>query len=230
MGQIFANLTRQGIASPNGQTQYYNSPLQGAQALAATSAKTAQPGTSSVNGTIADPTITSTQVGNPPEGGVGPMQAPDVTVSPGQDQTTVTQNAPPIAPQPGKMVRPTFQEANAGGPLSPALSNKGKLLSLLLEGGIGAAIGDAAARQGSPRYGYPGASAGFAAGMNVLPAQAEIRNRLAQEQLEQEKEKAQIAALPGTLQQERDLRASEIAKNHPITQGTYMRHMEGDRR
>jgi hypothetical protein len=103
---------------------------------------------------------------------------------------------------------PTFAEAQDK---PGALTTKGRALSLILSGIEGAAVGDAAARQGSPRTGYPGASAGAVAGLRLPFEQAQQRNELAAEQLQQQKTQAEIAALP---QQQAAERAHLVAQTN----------------
>ena len=211
MGAIFGKLMKTGVQTPNGQTSYFDNP---GKAIASASATTAQPGTSSITGPgggapqIPLPTITSTQVGDTPAGGIGPMQSPDVTVTPGQDNTTVSQNDAPIGSQP-RTVKPTWQQAVQGGPFSDQLSRKGQILDLLINMVNGAGAGYAAASQGTPRTGYPGAGVGFAAGMQLPFQQAQQRNALAEEALQQQKTQAEIAALP---QQQAAVRAHLAAQ------------------
>lgn len=189
MGGIVSNLVKSGVAAPNGSTQFYDNPAQAGQALAASSAKTAQPGTSN---------LANLRIGDD-----------------GSTVGTPTVNAPPVSAQP-TMVHPSFAQANSDGFLSPELTTKGKILSLVLSGSTGALVGDAAARQGSPRTGYPGASAGAVAGLQ-LPFQMKAQqNELANEQLNQQARRQQIAAFPINQQQEHDWRASEIAKNQAV--------------
>jgi hypothetical protein len=196
-GGIFAGLTKPGIAAPGQPTQFFDNLGQAGHAEAADAAKTIQPSTS----TMQTP-LTINQDGSSAGGSATTGSAPT-----------------PVQPQ---MIIPTWQQAQAsgGGELSamnPMLSTKGKVLGTLLQAGLGAAVGDAAARQGSPRTGYPGASAGAMAGMQLPFQQRQQQMELENEQLAQQRQRAQIAALPGTLQQERDLRASEIAKNNAVS-------------
>src|ERR1039458_6743772 len=110
MGSIFSKLTQPG-------------PIQGRD-LALASAATAQPGTSSVDGTIGQPQISQIPMAN----------AGDVV--PGSDQTTNKLIAPPETAPP-QITRPTWQQAQTSG--NPAeLTKGGKLLSLLQSGLEGA--------------------------------------------------------------------------------------------
>jgi len=189
------------VASPDGSTTFQNSPAATGKALALASAATAQPGTSSITGPnggapqIPQPIINSTQPNAVPDGGIGPVQDNADTVTPGQDQNTVTQNDPVIGAQP-KVVTPTYKQALASG--NPAeVSTKGKVLDLLLNAGLGALAGDAAARTRDASGRYPGASAGAVAGMNLPFLLQEKANTLAAQQAELAKTKAQTAAIPG---------------------------------
>ncbi len=158
---IFSGLTKSGVVQPSGSTTYY--PSQGAAgiAMAQSAAKTAQPGVDQVNGTINDD---------------------------GTENTQTIVGSEPVTAQP-RMVTPSFADANQSGAspfANPALTTKGKALDLLLQAGLGALAGDAAARQGSPRTGYPGAAAGAEAGVNVGFQQQQRANELKNEQLEQQ--------------------------------------------
>jgi len=177
-GAIFSKLTggltNPGVQAPgpNGQTTFYPNPAAADMALASASARTAAPGGSSIDGSI----------------------GPD-----GTENETATNTPPPDNPQP-KLVQPSWADAQASSPGAPLankeLTSKGKLLSLLIQTGIGAGEGYAAASQGSPRFGYPGAGVGFAAGARVPMQIAENANALREEQLKQNLTSAQISALP----------------------------------
>jgi uncharacterized protein YlzI (FlbEa/FlbD family) len=199
-GALFAKLTKAGVQDPNGQTSYFDNP---GKAIASASAATAQPGTSSITGPgggapqIPLPTITSTQVGDTPPGGVGPMQTPDVTVTPGQDRNTVGMQDAPIGAQP-KVVHPNFADANAaGGPFySPELTTKGRALSLLLSGVEGAANGMAASMPINGGHTGVGVGPALAAGFQTPFMEQQKRNALINEQLEQQEKQAQIQNIP----------------------------------
>jgi hypothetical protein len=182
LGQLFSNLTRTGVETPDGQTTYQDSPAATGIALAQSLAKTAQPGTSDVEGTI----------------------NPD-----GTDNTTVTDLAPPTTPQP-KMVQPSFAEATSGGTnfTSPELTSKGKVLSGLLIAMHGAARGMAASVPTNPHI-SPGLGPALAAGFETPFAMKEQQDALTQQQLEQAKERAQIAALPIQAQTELALKRAQ---------------------
>ena|ERR1017187_1663251 len=114
MGSIFSSLTKPGVQQPSGATTNYDNPAQATQALAAASAATAAPNTSSVDGTI----------------------GPD-----GSSTVLANNNAQaPVAAQP-KIVNPTWQQAQEKPEL---MTKGGKLLSLLQTGLEGAARGAAA--------------------------------------------------------------------------------------
>lgn len=180
MGAIFSKLmgglTNPGVQAPptpngsNGPTTFYPNQPAAALALASASRATAAPGVSSVDGTI----------------------GPD-----GTENETVSNTPPPDNPQP-KLVQPSWSDAQASSPGNPLgnkeLSTKGKALTLLLQTGLGAIAGDAAGRTGSPRYGYPGASAGGVAGMRIPFQIAEEANLLKGQQLDQARIAAQTAA------------------------------------
>jgi hypothetical protein len=154
-------------------------------ALAAASRATAQPGISSVDGTIG---------------------------SDGTENTTVT-NLPPVDnPQP-KLVQPSWSDAQASSPGNPLgnkeLSTKGKALSLLLQAGLGAAAGAAAAVPDNPHI-SKGLGPSAVAGARVPFEEAEQANTLTQQQLEQQRTKAQIAAAVPMAQ-------AELAKTQAMT-------------
>ena len=207
MGALFAKLTsgltNTGVQSPDGTTTFQPNSAATGKALAAASAATAQPGTSSINGPnggapqIPLPTITTTQQDGPMGDGSGPiLPRPDITtVDPGQDRNVVTQNAPIVGAQP-KLVHPTYAQALSSGNPSE-VSTKGTVLHLLMEAGLGALAGDAAARTRDASGRYPGASAGFVAGMNLPFQQQERANALAQQQAAIAHTRAETAAIPG---------------------------------
>jgi hypothetical protein len=183
MGQLFANLTKSGVQQPNGQTTFQENPAATSQALAAASAATSAPGTSSVNGTL----------------------NPD-----GSDNiSSVVNGDAPIAPQP-KVVHPSTGAATSGGtdPFSSELTTKGKALSSLLLAAQGAARGEAAGVPTNPHI-SPGVGPSLAAGFETVPALKEQQNQLAMQQLEQQKEKTQIAALPLQAQTELGLKRAQ---------------------
>ena len=117
----------------------------------------------------------------------------------------------PVAAQP-KIVTPTWQQAQE----KPELMTKGgKLLSLLQTGLEGAARGAAAGVPTNPHI-SPGLGPSLAAGVETPIAMEEQRNTLAQQGLEQQKEKAQIASLPLQAASQRALVTSEIGRNNAI--------------
>src|ERR1035438_2070978 len=178
MGSIFSSLTKPGVQHPSGATTNYDNPAQATQALAAASAATAQPNTSSVDGTI----------------------GPD-----GSSTVLANNNAQaPVAAQP-KIVTPTWQQAQE----KPELMTKGgKLLSLLQTGLEGAARGAAAGVPTNPHI-SPGLGPSLAAGVETPFAMKQQANALLQQNLEQQKEKAQIAALPLQAQTELGLKRAQ---------------------
>jgi hypothetical protein len=205
-GAIFSKLTRPAVTQPDGQTQYFDNSALATQALAAGSAKTTQPGTSDLS--------------NLRIGGSGPIGGP------GDDGSTtgsVTDFSPVAAPQP-KMGQPTFAQASGGGttPLSNELTSKGKVLSLLLTAGQGAARGAAASVPTNPHI-SPGLGPSIEAGFETIPALKQQQNTLAMQQLEQQKEKAQIASLPLQAAMQRQLMGSEIDRNEAMadTRGNF---------
>ena len=203
MGSVFSKLVRSGIASPDGTTKFYDNP---AKALAAASAKTAMPGTSALEGTIGQP-----QVSPAPMADAG-------DVVPGVDNTSSKFIAPPESAQP-KIVQPSFAEATSGGtnPFSKELTKKGTALSLLLTAMEGASRGMAASVPINGGHTSVGLGPALAAGFDTIPEMKARQNALAQQELEQQKEKAQIAALPAQTALQRALTQSEIDKNNATT-------------
>ena len=189
MGQLFSNLTKSGVQQPDGQTTFQDSPAATAQALAAASAATAQPGTSSIVGA---------------DGG-----APQIPLDGQPDTNRVIDNPPLVAPQP-KVVQPTWTQATSGGtdPFSSSLTSKGKVLSGLLVAMQGAARGAAASVPTNPHI-SPGLGPAMEAGFETIPALKSQQNTLTLQQLEQQKEKAQIAALPLQAQTELGLKRAQ---------------------
>src|ERR1017187_6192722 len=132
MGSIIGKtgLTKTGVTDPSG-TAFYNSPAEAGIQMAREAAKT-QPSTSDVQGTIGEDQPATAPMAN----------AGDVV--PGPDNLTVRSVQPVAGPQP-RMITPTFADANTnGGFTSPQLTTKGKVLSMLLTAGEGAAAGAAA--------------------------------------------------------------------------------------
>jgi hypothetical protein len=170
MGAVFSklssNLTNPGILSPNGSMQY-STPAGIGPALAAASAATVQPNTSTVDGTL----------------------GPD-----GTSTVTENNNAPAQVSQPPRVLTPTWQQAQASD--NPAeLTTKGKALSLLLSGVEGAARGMAAGVPTNPHI-SPGLGGALAAGVETPFAMKEQSNQLIQQNLEQQRAQAQIQAIP----------------------------------
>ena len=170
MGSVFSkltsNLTNPGILSPNGSMQY-STPSGIGPALAAASAATAAPNTSTVDGTL----------------------GPDGT-------STVTANntlPAPVGPQP-RSVTPTWQQAQASD--NPQeMTTKGKALSLLLSGVEGAARGLAAGVPVNPHI-SPGLGGALLAGVETPFAMKEQSNQLVQQNLENQRAQAQIQMIP----------------------------------
>jgi hypothetical protein len=182
MGSVFSKMfggltTNPGpsTVTSDAGTQSFTDPTAAGKAIAAASAATAQPGRSTVDGTIGAPTVTETQVGNTPYGGIGPMLARNVETTPGQDRIAVGETESPAGKQPTAVINErqkswsqAIHDGNGGlAALNPELSTKGKILGTLLQAGLGAIAGDAAARVGDPRHGYAGAAAGGMAGMEL---------------------------------------------------------------
>ena len=193
-GKLTSGLTNPGLQTPDGQTTFPGSPSATAQALAASSAKTAQPGTSTVDGTLGAPTVTSSQSAPVPDGGIGPVQDNIDSVTPGQDKTTVGNSDAPIGAQP-KLVPQTWAHANSAKDPSSQMTTKGNVLSLLLDAGRGAANGMAAGVPTNPHI-SPGIGPSLAAGFNTPFMEKQKQNALTQEELEQQEKQAQIQNIP----------------------------------
>jgi hypothetical protein len=217
MGQAFAKLlgsgqglTNYGVqGAPGGPTTYTN-PAQMGQLVGADSASTAQPGRSTVDGNLALPTITTEQ--QDPGAYSTPMAPPRpdlTTVTQNPDPTTTGFTPPPVGVQP-KVTRPSYEQAQT---IPGALTTKGTLLSLLLPAIAGAANGMAAGQVTNPHI-QPGLGGSFAAGVNTPNMLKTQQNQLQAENLGLQKEQVQINNIPGQAQQERDLKASEIARNN----------------
>ncbi len=112
-------------------------------------------------------------------------------------------------PQP-KVVTPTWTQANAAKDPGAELTTKGKVLDLLLTAGMGAANGMAAGVPTNPHI-SPGVGPALAAGFQTPFVMQQQKNTLTQADLEQQKEKAQIAALPVQAQTELDLKRAQTA-------------------
>jgi len=183
MGSLFSNLTHTGVQQPNGQTSFQNNPAATGQALALASAATAQPNTSNVDGTLNPDTYTQEVAGGP-------------LTKQSSDNTTVTQNAPPVTAQP-RVVTPSFGQANDGGtnPFSSALTTKGKVLSGLLVAMQGAARGAAASVPTNPHI-SPGIGPALAAGVETPFAMKQQQNELEKEGAQNKLIAAQSAMVP----------------------------------
>jgi hypothetical protein len=109
------------------------------------------------------------------------------------------------------MVTPSFAEASGGGttPLSNQLTTKGKLLSLLLVGSEGASRAAAASLPINGGHTGVGLGPALESGFATVPALKQQQNILAQQGLEQDKERAQIAALPLQAQTELALKQAQ---------------------
>jgi hypothetical protein len=124
----------------------------------------------------------------------------------GPDQQTSKFVAPPESAQP-QITRPTWQQAQASD--NPAeLTKGGKLASLLQVGLEGAARGAAAGVPTNPHI-SPGLGPSLEAGVETPFAMKQQANALLQQNLEQQKEKAQIAALPLQAQTELGLKRAQ---------------------
>src|ERR1017187_2333026 len=191
-------LTNYGVqATPGGPTSYAN-PAQMGQLVGADSAAATAPGRSDMSGTITPPTLTSTQVGDTPAGGIGPMQDPAVSVTENPDKTSTPRfTAPPVGVQP-TVTRPTFEQAQT---IPGALTKGGVLASLLLPAITGAANGLSAMQVTNPHI-QPGLGGAFAAGVNTPNLLKQQSMGLQAEGLGLQKEQAQIAAIPGHSQAE----------------------------
>jgi hypothetical protein len=196
--KLSSNLTNPGILSPNGSMQY-STPAGIGPALAEASAATAQPGTSDVTGNIGQPQISPT--------------SGDVVNGP--DQQTSKFIDPVASPQP-RVQTPTWAQAQASD--NPQeLTTKGKALSLLLSGVEGAARGLAAGVPINGGHTSVGLGPSLLAGVETPFAMKEQSNQLLQQNLEQQKEKAQIAALPQQQALQRMQALATIRKDQLVT-------------
>ncbi len=161
----FNGLTKTGVVAPTGSTNYFSDPVAAAKEMGIESARTAQPGTSDVQGLIGDPQISPIPMAN----------AGDVI--PGPDQVTARFNPPPESAQP-QSFRPTFAAAQDH---PEEMTTKGKVLSLLLTGAEGAARGAAAAVPTNPHI-SPGLGPSAMAGFETPFAMKQQSNELTKEQ------------------------------------------------
>ena len=204
MGSIFSSLkgplTKTGVTTPGGGTDFYSNPAQATQALAAASDRTAAPVDSTVDGTIGPATISPVPMAN----------AGDVV--PGQENLTFGTSAPPVAPQP-TLVKPSFASAQDDPRL---LTTKGTILSLILNSMAGAANGWAAVSNGSPRTGYPGPGVAAGVGFSTPFELARQRQALTAAALENQARQAQVNAAPAAAAAENAVRQSEVNRNNAI--------------
>lgn len=187
---LFKDLTRPVITDPNsGKNIVAKDDAQAAKVLAGLSAKTAQPSSASVDGTIGAPSFTLSGLNFADR--IPEANTADFAVNPGQDSTSGVSFNPPQPQQQPTVTTPSFLDAASKNP--PALTRKGTILAGLIRGGIDAALG-AAAGAGSYSMGE-----GFQRGAKMqrdrlmLPLEAQAAQQEAQ--LRQ----AQIANQPLTL-------------------------------
>jgi hypothetical protein len=185
VGRLFGGLTKTGVQSPGGGVDNYDSPAAAGIAMAKEAAlANGGPSTSDIQGTVGEDQPATAPMANAGEMVNGP------------DNTTVRSVQPVVGPQP-KMITPTFADANTnGGFTSPELSTKGKVLSMLLTAGEGAAAGAAASlpiNGGRTGVGLgPAALAGF-----QLPfQQVAQRNELRRQQQDQTLRDEEIQNFP----------------------------------
>jgi hypothetical protein len=207
MGQLIAALkgplTNVGVQQGPGAPVNY--PANAGPMIANYSAQAAQPGRSTVDGNLALPTITTEQ--QDPGAYSAPMAPPRpdlTTVTQNPDPTTVGFTAAPVGQQP-VVTHPSWDINHP-----EQMSTKGKILDLILQGGIGA--GNALAAQSealarNPRV-NPGIGPAIAAGLATpgmlrqqgFEQQAEAA-RLTQLGQEGQARQAQVDSLPAQKQQ-----------------------------
>lgn len=163
VGSVGSNLTNTGVQQVPAAPTIYTNPVAAGQLVAADSAAATMPGRSDMSGTITPPTLTSTQVGDTPPAGIGPMQDPAVSVTENPDATSTPRfTAAPVGQQP-IVSHPSFDPI-----MHPEqLSTKGKILDLVLQTGMGVANGLAAGSEALARSGgrvNPGIGPSMAAG------------------------------------------------------------------
>lgn len=111
------------------------------------------------------------------------------------------------------MTHPSFSDAMNDHP--DQLSKKGAVLSLLINGGVGAMRGAAASVPQNPHI-SPGLGPALLAGWTTPEFLKEQRDEQAARQLALQKESAEIAAIPIHQKQQQALIDSEIAKNNAV--------------
>jgi len=210
MGSLFDSkgLTKTGVQNPGNKNpqdaQYYDSPAAAGMELARRARATAAPSTSTIDGTLGAPgapTIATVQQDAP--GDIGPVRPDITTITPGapaKDNLTYGMTDAPVAPQP-VLTHPTWADAQASNNPGAMLTTKGKLLTLLIDAGLGAAAGASASENGGPRSGYPGLGTAAIAGvMAPLQIRGTMRQLQAQ-QIAQAQEaalrQAEVDAIPG---------------------------------
>jgi hypothetical protein len=199
IAKLGSNLTNPIVAVPGQPAQSFPNDALAGKDLASLSAQTMQPGRSTVDGTIGDPTT----VAQPPL-----LNAGETVGQP--DQTTTSFTPAPVSPQP-TITHPSWDINHP-----EQMTRKGQILDYILQGGIGA--GNALAAQSealtrNPRV-NPGIGPAIAAGLATpgmlrqqgFEQQAEAA-RLTQLGQEGQIRQAQVDAIPG----QRSLSAAQLA-------------------
>ena len=183
MGGVFKDLTKSQVQAPGQPDQLVNPGMPTAQAIAQDSIASAQPSISTIDGTLG-PSDSTVPV---------PMQNAGLPASGGADDLTIGMT--PHSMVVPTVTRPSFADANLNNP--GALTTKGRALSMVLDAMTGAAAGQAAVSEGTPRTGYPGAGVAALAGLTAplqLRGTARAQQREAQmADLDQQYRRQQIA-------------------------------------
>ena len=203
-GKLSSGLTKTGVQGPDGSQKFYDNPAAAGLALASAARQSVAPSTSYVDGTIGAPVIAPGSSFDEVNGTFDPG-----SVSRGTDVTKTGTINPPVVPQ-ATMTHPTFADAQDH---PEELTTKGKVLSLLLTAGMGAARGAAAAVPTNPHI-SPGLGPSLEAGFQTPFVMAQQRNDLANEALRQQRERTEISAIPIHQKQQQALIDSEISKNN----------------
>lgn len=172
MGHVFDHLTKPGV-SVDGKTTYYDNPDEATKAMVSAAAKTAQPSTSTINGTVGEtPDVT------PP---IPPMAPP----APDAGDTLTTGFSSPTI-DPASIPKSANQTFLAPTDANRPLTTKGEVLRLVLSGLTGAAAG----------AGERTASQGFKSGAGAELSADEAGQRTRQATLNNQLTQAQIDNLP----------------------------------
>lgn len=198
MGSLIAKgLTRPEVISPDGSVQTVDSPAAAGMAMAAAARNGVNPSTANVNGTLDYNGMVQDEAGG--------QLRPDTS-----ENLSIVNTPGASTPQP-RIVKPSFGDVVAQeGPFSPKLSKGGLLAAVLATAAQGAANGMAASVPINGGRTSVGVGPAMAAGFNV-PVENQMRRLSFQrEELDQQREAAQIAAMPAMQDLDRRLKQSEI--------------------